>query len=98
MQGLGDARARAGLTKQSPTTNSPPGFSEAYKALSILVTLTGDRRVRGGTVLLQGSGDVSIIALQFAKLLGAGDRDNIDRGEGRGRPRWSTTPRCRIGT
>jgi len=33
---------------------------------------------------VQSSGDVSIIALQFASVGSAGDRDNIDRGEGRG--------------
>jgi NADPH:quinone reductase-like Zn-dependent oxidoreductase len=41
-------------------------------AVTAWVTLTGHRRVTpGDTVLIQGSGGVSVFALQFARVLGA---------------------------
>jgi len=41
-------------------------------AVTAWVALTGHRRVTAGyTVLTQGSGGVSVFALQFARLLGA---------------------------
>src|SRR6201981_1060447 len=41
-------------------------------AVTAWVALTGHRRVTAGdTVLIQGSGGVSVFALQFARILGA---------------------------
>jgi alcohol dehydrogenase len=42
------------------------------RAVTAWVALTGHRRVTArDTVLIQGSGDVSVFALQFARILGA---------------------------
>jgi NADPH:quinone reductase-like Zn-dependent oxidoreductase len=64
------------MKKRSCFLPSHLSFEEAATlpcaALTAWVALTGHRRVTAGdTVLIQGSGGVSVFALQFARVLGA---------------------------
>ena len=74
-------------------------------AVTAQVAFSGHLRVTAGDIILaQDSGDVSVFALQLARILGAqviattSATEKAERLKGWGRPRRSTTPRHRIGT
>ncbi len=74
-------------------------------AVTAWVALTGHRKVTAGdTVLTQGSGGVSVFALQFATVLGArviattSTADKAERLKALGAAEVINTPRRRIGT
>src|SRR4029077_20899767 len=77
------------LSEEALVLPSHLSFEEAAAlpcaAVTAWVALTGHRQVTAGdTVLTQGSGGVSVFALQFCPGLGCpGDRDDLDRRQSR---------------